>query len=133
MHLAVLDALGIKGRHKCFVMYQNLVAEVSNLCPYYDFIACTRSLLGPVGTFYAYYPETRIDHQPPELRIAGVITIFPRFFGFSVDAAVYGLSERGRHLYPFHHGTKTNAEVVLAYGPLGSVNGSELCGECVRC
>lgn len=121
--MAVLDALAIKQRHKCFVKYQNLVADVMNLWPYYDFVACTRKLLGPVGVFHAFYPES-IDERGGT---AGVITIFPRFFGFSIDAAVYGLTKGGRLLQPFHHGVKIKATVQDAYGPLGPEDGSQRC------
>ena len=119
--MAVLDALGIKQRHKCFMLYEDLTADVNNLCPYYEFVSCTRKVMGPVGTFYAPVPDSTNGSY------AGIITIFPRFFGFSIDAEVYGLTKGGRLLHPFHHGVKTNDIVMDSYAPLGPIDGSQKC------
>lgn len=51
---------------------------------------------------------------------AAKITIFPRFFGFSLDGAVFGL-EDSRLLHPFFHNEKDSIGVRMKYsvGPDG--------------
>lgn len=112
IHMAILDALAIRKRQVCHDQYRALRAPVTNLVPYYKFISCTRALLGPPRTHIAYaYNETLSNGQEGVTNdgrsIAGKITVFPRFFGFSVDAYVHGLQSR-RNLQPFHHGIKKN-------------------------
>ena len=46
IHLHVLHELGISGHKKCADLYKNLIAKVTNLNPYFEFVACTRELLG---------------------------------------------------------------------------------------
>ena len=149
LHLAVLDILGVKQRHKCFVTYQQLVEGVQNLCPHFNYVACTRKLLGPTGTFHAYAPlgdgssssssssssptntsksrgsSSSSSSSSSNTQILGTITIFPRLFGFVVDPA--GLRTGGRNLHPFHHGVKNVTIALQDYGPLGPIDGSQRC------
>jgi hypothetical protein len=122
IHLAVLDALAIRDRHLCYDLYRGLKAEVTNLRPYYVFVACTRKLLGPVGTFDVLTPKAAGMDQ----EVSAKITIFPRFFGFGVDPAPSGLGH-SRNLHPFHHGVKDRKEMLAIYGPLGTPGTKEKC------
>jgi hypothetical protein len=122
IHLAVLDALAIRRRHVCYDLYRNLKAEVTNLAPYFEFVSCTRKLLGPVGTHHVLSPKTAGAEQ----HVMANITIFPRFFGFAVDPYTSGLHQ-ARTLHPFHHGVKDAKDLLRLYGPLGSVNGTGTC------
>lgn len=115
IHLAILEALGIKGRQRCKDLYRNLEALVTDLKPYFEFVACTKALLGPPRMYVAWHsahddlmePSTgvRMNEMGAETEVAGKILIFPRFFGFVVDAMVYGFMG-ARNLHPFHHGLK---------------------------
>lgn len=115
IHLALLEALAIRGRQRCRDLYRNLEASVTDLEPYFEFVACTKMLLGPPRTYVARYApyldlmdmenaagtNSTIDEE----LVAGKIVIFPRFFGFVVDSRVHGYTGF-RNLHPFHHGLK---------------------------
>jgi hypothetical protein len=58
IHLAVLDALAVRHHHVCYDLYRNLNAWVTNLTPYFEFVSCTRKLLGPVRTHHVLSPKT---------------------------------------------------------------------------
>ena len=47
IHLHLLHELGIVGHKRCGKLYHNLNANVMNLGPYFQFVACTRALMGP--------------------------------------------------------------------------------------
>lgn len=58
LHLVLLDALMLRGRQDCFHLFANLtdsadsdVISDGELYPYYDFVACSRKLLGYVCLF----------------------------------------------------------------------------------
>lgn len=115
IHLAILDVLGIQGRELCRDLYRNLSADVTDLGPYYEFVACTKALLGPPRTYTTRLTAHDDLITPAEVgrrnesddgqKVVGKVVIFPRFFGFVVDAMVYGISGT-RNLHPFHHGLK---------------------------
>lgn len=116
IHLALLEALAIRGRHFCKDLYRKLEAPVTDLVPYFEFVACTKALLGPPRTFIARYTPyldlfdnnkaTGTNQEKEEWQVAGRIVIFPRLFGFAVDALVHGYTGF-RNLHPFHHGVKS--------------------------
>jgi hypothetical protein len=122
IHLAVLDALGIRGRHVCYDLFRGLNDNTSNLRPYYRFISCTRALLGPLGTFHVLAPKTPRVRQ----KVVAKITVFPRFFGFAIDPFQSGLTA-SRCLHPFHHNVKRLKELKHIYGPLGTAEGKGTC------
>jgi len=39
--------VGLTQRHRCHALYQNLTALVTDLDPYFAFVACTKQVLGP--------------------------------------------------------------------------------------
>ncbi|CAN8067531.1 unnamed protein product [Agarophyton chilense] len=110
IHLAIVDALALKGRQRCRDLYRALEAPVTNLQPYFEFVACVKALLGPPRVYEASKPTllTKKGRKIAEdSNVAGIIVIFPRLFGFVVDSVVHGLLGANR-LHPFHHGWKTD-------------------------
>eukprot|EP00177_Eucheuma_denticulatum_P000804 GFKZ01001457.1.p1 GENE.GFKZ01001457.1~~GFKZ01001457.1.p1 ORF type:complete len:424 (-),score=44.77 GFKZ01001457.1:211-1482(-) len=111
IHLAILEAIGIEGRDQCREMYRNLTAPVSDLGPYYEFVGCAKELLGPARLHVVRYPryvdllDVARDSKEEGRKVAGKILLFPRFFGFAVDAKVHGIM-KWRGMYPFYHGVK---------------------------
>lgn len=107
IHLALLHALAIQGRQRCRDLYCRLEADVTDLEPYYHFVACTKRLLGPARTYHAYEPTHVRKKENDSKNPAGTIVIFPRLFGFAVDARVHGYTKL-RNLHPLHHGIKSD-------------------------
>jgi Protein of unknown function, DUF273 len=122
IHLAVLDALAIRGRHVCYDLFRGLNDSTANLRPYYRFLSCTRALLGPPGTFLVLAPNNSRVRQ----NIVAKITVFPRFFGFAIDPFQSGLTA-SRCLHPFHHNVKRWNDLKHIYGPLGTAEGKGTC------
>lgn len=111
IHLAILEAVGIEGRDRCRDMYRNLTAPVTDLGPYYEFVGCAKGLLGPARVHVVRYPryfdllDVARNNNEGGRKVAGRILLFPRFFGFAVDAKLHGMMG-WRGLYPFYHGVK---------------------------
>ena len=82
IHLAVLQAVG-KVNMKCVDKYHALTAGVTNLNPYFDFVACTRAALGPSRRWV-------VENEVQAFRgryspLSGTVAILNRYHGFCVD------------------------------------------------
>jgi hypothetical protein len=93
-----------------------------NLWPYFKLVACTKKILGPTGSFEVL----SADNNTTKWNVVAKSTIFPRFLGFVVDPALYGL-RNVRNLQPFHHGVKNRTELLNAYGPFGVARRNKTC------
>ena len=102
IHLHVLHELGISGPKKCAELYKNLIANVPNLNPYFEFVACTRELLGPARRWKIDKTE---EHH---------IVILNRYHAWSVDG--FTLHFRYGNRIPFHHGVKNAEDIKTKYG-----------------
>eukprot|EP00929_Paragymnodinium_shiwhaense_P058995 TRINITY_DN29534_c0_g1_i1.p1 TRINITY_DN29534_c0_g1~~TRINITY_DN29534_c0_g1_i1.p1 ORF type:complete len:717 (+),score=143.63 TRINITY_DN29534_c0_g1_i1:159-2309(+) len=95
VHLHLLDTLELKSREPCQRKYDKLVAPVTNLGPYFDFVHCVKSLLG----------------RPRHWQVPGgsSLVIWPKFHFFVADGFYLnnqGSTQGGPVL---HHGYKTRS------------------------
>eukprot|EP00930_Biecheleria_cincta_P020725 TRINITY_DN15517_c1_g1_i7.p1 TRINITY_DN15517_c1_g1~~TRINITY_DN15517_c1_g1_i7.p1 ORF type:complete len:676 (+),score=105.00 TRINITY_DN15517_c1_g1_i7:244-2271(+) len=101
IHVHLVETLQLEGAERCAQQYAQLTSKVENLHPYFAFINCTKTLLGP--------PRHWQMESPGE-----VLTIWPRF-NFFVDDGVYVDFNGSSALGPImHHGIKS-AEGVGKY------------------
>ncbi|KAI0564392.1 hypothetical protein FGB62_26g34 [Gracilaria domingensis] len=127
IHLAILDALGIRGRQRCLDLYRALEAPVTNLFPYFEFVACTKALLGPPRVYEVqrlFHLQSTDSISRRNSDVFARIVIFPRFFGFVEDAYVHGMVAANQH-FPFHHGLKKDEwkDVYLDFKDRGKNTG----------
>lgn len=97
IHLALMDALRLP-RQECADAYSNLTADVTDLGPYNDYLACAKRSLHP--------PRRWVMEQADGTRGAGV-TILPRAHAWVADGA-YAMDWVGEELWSnvFYHGVK---------------------------
>lgn len=95
LHLHVIETLGLRGAQTCADLYYHLVAEVTHLKPYYEFVHCTLNLLGP----------------PRKWRISGggSLLIWPKFHFFVADGYLFENHASSVAGPIFHHGYKARA------------------------
>jgi len=95
IHLVVLeliDSFYATDYGMCEKLYQNLRMDVTDLTEYYQFVGCTRTVLGPNRKW-------RVSRYAK-----GTLTIHHRFHGFAADATYVELRSGGA--IPFAHGVK---------------------------
>lgn len=141
IHLAALQALGISAK-RCVAKYRNLKADVNDLVPYYDFVACTRKVSGPIagtwktgarGALWGFPASEGWDGKreegtndrrpcvvdtddPSSSSCFGQITIDERYHGFCVDRYALMPNSYPGGSIPFYHGVKDTTESVTKYG-----------------
>eukprot|EP00927_Polykrikos_kofoidii_P046521 TRINITY_DN40738_c0_g1_i1.p1 TRINITY_DN40738_c0_g1~~TRINITY_DN40738_c0_g1_i1.p1 ORF type:complete len:682 (+),score=56.37 TRINITY_DN40738_c0_g1_i1:151-2046(+) len=95
LHVHVIETLQLNKSDICVKKYSKLVADVTNLGPYFDFVNCAKGLLGP----------------PRKWRVSGGahLVIWPKLHFFVVDGMY--LNSRGSNSGGpvFHHGYKARA------------------------
>lgn len=93
VHVHLLETLELEGAERCSQQYASLTASVDDLNPYFAFINCAKTLLGPPRSWQMGSP-------------ADVLTIWPRF-NFFVDDGVYVDFNGSSAIGPtMHHGIK---------------------------
>lgn len=103
IHLATLQVLNFPANdfRECHQRYQELASPVTNLTEYYQFVGCTRRVLGPNRRWIV---NGIVD---------GALTILHRYHGFAVD--YYIANRKGGGAVPFYHGEKDPEEAIKHY------------------
>eukprot|EP00927_Polykrikos_kofoidii_P030954 TRINITY_DN26624_c0_g1_i1.p1 TRINITY_DN26624_c0_g1~~TRINITY_DN26624_c0_g1_i1.p1 ORF type:complete len:632 (-),score=128.21 TRINITY_DN26624_c0_g1_i1:59-1693(-) len=98
IHLHVLETLKIPGTEVCEALYKSLIALSDDLDPYFNFVNCTKKLLGPPRHW--------------KVEGGGTLIIWPRLHFFVVDGFMISWFASVFHGPVMHHGLKTEADVT---------------------
>eukprot|EP00928_Gymnodinium_smaydae_P039462 TRINITY_DN26957_c0_g1_i1.p1 TRINITY_DN26957_c0_g1~~TRINITY_DN26957_c0_g1_i1.p1 ORF type:complete len:1121 (+),score=244.71 TRINITY_DN26957_c0_g1_i1:157-3519(+) len=97
IHQHLVETLQLPGTDRCRKKYRALVADVSDLDPYFDFVRCTKQLLGPPRHW--------------NVKGGGRITVWPRIHFFVADGFFINFFASNFMGPVFHHGIKDATKV----------------------
>jgi len=102
LHLHIVDALQIEGADRCKRLYNGLDQDGHvNLTKYWQFVECTKDVLGPPRTWNA--------------REGGRLTVWPRMHSFILDGMYVGYQASNVMGPLLHHGIKEVSMVERYY------------------
>lgn len=107
LHQHFVETMGLPGAEACGKLYSGLVTGQENRTPYWSFVECTNTLMGPPATFKACAKNGSSD--------CGLLTIWPRLNFAAVDFVTLS-SVASKFVGPVMlHGMKSREEVNRIY------------------
>lgn len=78
IHVHIIETLKLRGAERCVKKYAALVADVTNLAPYFEFVNCAKGLMGLPRRW-------RVTERVAGEEVRGWLAVWPKFHFFVAD------------------------------------------------